>query len=70
MFICESIINDIRQKFFFVKFMDISSTSNGILRCVRCESKDEIKKYHHKTPDKQIIKSGRHYTKITTFLGI
>ena len=53
----------------FVRFMDISTTKNGILRCIRCESKDEIKQYRHKTPDKQIIKSGRHYTKITTFPG-
>lgn len=47
--------------------MDNSSPKNGILRCVRCESKDEIKQYYHKTPDKQIVKTTKHFTKITTF---
>lgn len=49
--------------------MDISSTKNGILQCVRCESKDNIKQYHHKTPVKQDIKSTKYFTKITTYPG-
>jgi len=46
------------------------SFENGILRCIRCGSKDEINKYSHKTPDeKKITGGGRHYKKVTTYLG-
>ena len=45
------------------------NNTTSVIQCVRCESKDEIKPYIHKTPDIQITKTRRHYTQITTFRG-
>ena len=48
----------------------MSQTKKKIKRlCVRCESKENVSLHLHKTPKASIVKSRKHYTKITVFEG-